>query len=101
MFKCALQEVAPLATYFHCGGHCLNLVISHTCNFPEVRNVPDRLKHCYRFFLDSPKRNRLLEEGLQKNIQQVTQRKALLDLCRTRWGEHHPPYQNFYPAIVS
>ena len=26
-----IQEVAPLATYIHCSGHCLNLVISHSC----------------------------------------------------------------------
>ena len=82
------------------GGHCLNLNISHTSNLPELHSVLDRLKHCYRFFLDSPKRNGLLEEVVKKHIQQVTQRKALLDLCRTRWAERHSAHQHFYQAFV-
>ena len=36
-----IKEKSPLATYVHCSGHCLNLVISHSCALPEVRNMLD------------------------------------------------------------
>ena len=34
-----IREKSPFATYIHCSGHCLNLVIAHSCALPEVRNV--------------------------------------------------------------
>ena len=51
-----ISEVTPQATYVHCSGHCLNLVISKSCSVPDIRHVLDRLQHCSRFFLNSPKR---------------------------------------------
>ena len=41
-----IREKSPFATYIHCNGHCLNLVITHYCALPEVRNVQvlDKLK---------------------------------------------------------
>ena len=56
-----IKKEAPLATYVHCNGHCLNLVNSKSCALPQVRNVIERLKNCCRFFLKSPKRSDLLE----------------------------------------
>ena len=56
-----IKKEAPLATYVHCNGHCLNLVISKSCALPQVGNVIERLKNCCRFFLRSPKRSGLLE----------------------------------------
>ena len=38
-----IQQAAPLATYVHCSGHCLNLVISKSCSLPDIHNVMDRL----------------------------------------------------------
>ena len=48
-----IKKEAPLATYVHCNGHCLNLVISKSCALPQVRNVIERLKNSCRFFLKS------------------------------------------------
>lgn len=45
-----IRDHSPLATYIHCSGHCLNLVISSSCTLPEVRNVLNRLQQCCRFF---------------------------------------------------
>jgi len=56
-----IKKEAPLATYVHCNGHCLNLVISKSCSLPQVRNVLDRMQSCCRFFLNSPKQSGLLE----------------------------------------
>ena len=45
-----IRELAPLATYVHCGGHCLNLVIVKSCSLPDIRYIPDWLEYCCRFF---------------------------------------------------
>ncbi|XP_041362805.1 52 kDa repressor of the inhibitor of the protein kinase-like [Gigantopelta aegis] len=91
-----IREHAPLATYVHCSGHCLNLVISHACNIPEVRNMIDKLKNCCLFFRNSPKRNELLELITAIKVENQTRRKTLIDLCRTRWAERQNAYQHFY-----
>ena len=51
-----IRERSPKAVYVHCSGHCLNLVISHSCALPQIRNVIDKLKRCCLYFLESPKR---------------------------------------------
>ena len=95
-----IKKEAPLATYIHCNGHCLNLVISKSCALPQVRNVLERMKSCCRFFLKSPKRSGLLELIVKHNVMNEAKRKPLLDLCKTRWAERHTAYQNFYQAFV-
>ena len=51
-----IREQSPNAVYVHCSGHCLNLVISHSCALPNIRNAIDKLKQCSLYFLGSPKR---------------------------------------------
>ena len=51
-----IRQLAPKAVYMHCAGHCLNLVIAHSCSIPSIRNMIDKLKKCNWFFLGSPKR---------------------------------------------
>ena len=91
-----IKQISPLATYIHCSSHQLNLVISHSCALPEVRNVVDRLRNCCHFFLASSKQNGLLEHIVSSNVQHKGTQKALLDLCKTRWAERHTSYQHFY-----
>ena len=93
-----IKEVAPLATYIHCSGHCLNLVISKSCSLPQIRNVYDRMQS--HFFLNSLKRIGLLELIIKHNITDDTKRKPLLDLCKTRWAEWQNAYQHFHQAYV-
>ena len=93
-----IQQSAPLAAYVHCSGHCLNLVISKSYSLPDIRNVMDRLQHCCRYFLNSPKRSGILELIVNQNIPDSSGRKPLLDLCRTRWAECHIAYQHFYQS---
>ena len=38
-----IKRISPLVVYTHCSGHCLNLVISHSCTVPSVQNVLDRM----------------------------------------------------------
>ena len=87
-----IKDISPLATYSHCSIHQLNLVISHSCVLPEVRNVIDRLQHCCRFFLASPKRNGLFELIVSNKTVEKSNRKVLLHLCKTRWAERHTSF---------
>jgi len=59
------------------------------------------LTSCW-FFQLSPKRNGLLELIVYTRATNVhvTKQKALLDLCKTRWPEHHNTYQHFYQAYT-
>ena len=95
-----IKEEAPLATYVHCSGHYLNLVINKSCSLSEVRNVIDRIQDCCRYFLNSPRRRGALEVVVKRNVTDELKRKPLLDLCKTRWAELHSAYQHFYEAIV-
>ena len=94
-----VREKAPLAVYTHCAGHCLNLVIGHSCSLPIVRNVLDKMKATCLFFLNSPKRSKLLLEVVTKGVAESTKRKPLLDLCKTRWAARHSAYQHFYQCF--
>ena len=94
-----ILQVAPLASYIHCSGHCLNLVITKSCAVPDIRYVLDRLKYCCKFFINSPKRSGLLEQVVSANVPDAEKRKPLLDLCKTRWAERHVAYQRFYQGL--
>ena len=78
------KMVSPLAVYTHCSGHCLNLVISHSCTLPSIRNVLDQMTSVCLFFLNSQKRNELLIEIVTKNVHQDNRRKALIDQIGTK-----------------
>ena len=47
-----IRQQSPLATHTHCSGHCLNLVINHSCSLPVVRNVLGQLKRICLYFLN-------------------------------------------------
>ena len=88
-----VREKAALAFYTHCAGHCLNLVIVHSCALSAIHNVIDKFKASCLFFLNSPKRNKHLLEFV---ITEVTKCSPLLDLCKTRWTIRYTAYQHFY-----
>ena len=71
-----IRDLAPHATYIHCHSHSLNLVITHTCSLPDIRNIVDKLQHCCHFFLNSPKRSGALEVVVTANVDD-SQRKSL------------------------
>ena len=56
-----ITKEALLATYVHCNGHCLNLVISKSCALPQVHNVIDHMRNRCRYFLNSPKSRRTFQ----------------------------------------
>ena len=96
-----MKEFSPQAAYVHCNSHVLNLVIAKTCSLVEVRGVIDKLKSVCLFFFGSPKREGLLEAIVSKNLAgdgKERKRKALIDLCKTRWAARHDAYRHFYQA---
>ena len=93
-----IRQHSPLGHYTHCSGHCLNLVICHSCSLPIVRSVIDKMKATCLFFLNSPKRNGLLCEIVSSNVVKMSRRKPLINLCKTRWAERYSAYQHFYQS---
>ena len=51
------------------------------------------------FFLVSPKREGLLCTIVKENVQSNDRRKALIDLCRTRWSARHDAYKHFFQSF--
>ena len=52
------------------------------------------------FFQNCPKRNGLLVNIMETEIQHTGKRKPLIDLCRTRWAERHEAYTHFYNSYL-
>ena len=98
--QACIKQEASLAMYVHCNGYSLNLVISKSCNLPQVRNVLDRMQSFSKLFLYSPKRMGILELIIRQNEVEETRRISLLDVCKTRWAELQSANQHFYQAHV-
>ena len=71
-----------MALYFHCASHCLSLCVVNECGLSCVKNMMSSLKELSLFFFLSPKRQRKLEEVIEKT-QADARKKKLVDLCRT------------------
>lgn len=97
-----IRQVAPLALYTHCSGHCLNLVIAHSCQIPAIRNMLDKMTQIFLFFRNSAKREALLQNVVQTGNPEhdSSKRSPLLNLCKTRWVERHIAYRHFYQAYT-
>ena len=95
-----IRQDAPKAVYTHCSGHCLNLVIAHSCRLPVVSNTLDKMKATVMFFTNSPKREHLLAEVATKGGHPLGLRKPLIDVCRTRWAARHDAYSHFYSSFI-
>ena len=60
----------------------------------------DKLKTVCLSFQNSPKRNGLLVNIMEIEIQHTGKRKPLIDLCRIRWAERHEAYTHFYNSCL-
>ena len=79
-----IRQYSPFATFIHCSGHSLNLVISSACSETERRTVIDKINRC------CPKRTRYFENFFQNNFNtESSKRKPFLDLYTTRWAARH------------
>ena len=82
--KSIVQQEAPLALYFHCAAHCLNLAVVSACKIQSFKNAESYVGEIARFFNYSAKRQRALDKAIEVCTATAKARK-LKDACRTRW----------------
>ena len=99
-----IQIIYPLAIYFHCCSHKLNLcVASGAKNLQVVQNMMDHVREISDFFTNSVPRTQYLTHVLKRDLPDASRQK-LIDVCRTRWVERLDGFDIFveyYAAIVT
>lgn len=80
-----IKKDYPMAKYFHCSSHKLNLCVVKCCSLAKVRNMMDTLGEITRYFNYSPKREGLLIYTIKEICDNHQTNKKLLDVCQTRW----------------
>lgn len=84
-----INDVYPMAHFFHCASHRLNLVINDLNSVTEVRNCIGKIKETIIFFRDNAVRKNIIGgSGLTK-------------LCETRFVEKHKSVRQFYERFVT
>jgi hypothetical protein len=87
-----ISEKYPKAQFIHCAAHTLNLVLSHSCEIPMIRNCIGTIKTVINFFRQSA-----LRDGLLKDVADSAgaTHSNLVSLCETRWTEKHLAVERF------
>ena len=82
-----IKRKYPLALYFHCASHKLNLSVAGACNsICSVKKMMDCIKKCTDIFHFSPKKQLKLSENFL-DVHPAEMHTKLKDVCRTRWLE--------------
>ena len=79
-----IRKEYPMASYFHCAAHKLNLCVVKTCSNTIIRNTMDTIGELSRFFSFSPKRQQLLKTKINE-LNPNSNKQKLQDICVTRW----------------
>ena len=99
------EIVGDHATYVHCYGHVLNLVICDSLKNNRVAdNIFGTLQKLYAFIERSPARHHVYTECLEKHCAGVTGRQLLQTLCNTRWSARADNLEvvaNCFMAIIA
>ena len=74
----------PKALYTHCSSHRLNLAVVASCSLQQVRNVMQQIKEITYFINGSVRRTKCLQKNIELHAPK-SNRKKLVDVCRTRW----------------
>ncbi|XP_031341628.1 zinc finger MYM-type protein 1-like [Photinus pyralis] len=82
-----ISESFPMANFFHCASHRLNLVINDLNAVPQIRNTVATVKEVTKFFRENSQR-RAVVGSLQK-------------LCETRWSEKYKSIRKFHAKFVN
>ena len=82
--KTIIQESAPLAQYFQCASHRLNLAVVSACRIPALGNAESYIGEIAQFINFSAKRQRLLERAIDK--QEATPRAMKLKDVQNTMG---------------
>ena len=89
-----IQKVYPMALYFHCAAHALNLCVVAACSVQSIRNMHGTLQEISLFYNSSPKRQGELEKQIKSKTDST--RLKLLNLCKTDWVARITAYETFY-----
>ena len=98
-----IQKVSPLAHYFHCAVHALNLSTSRINEVDVIRNALGTMETVVSFLTDGAKREDLVHAAQREKLGDGERRK-LLKLCQTRFVERHVAVERFWeqlPAVCS
>lgn len=96
--KSIVQQAAPLAMYYHCAAHHLNLAVVAACKVQALKNAESYVGEIARFFKFSPKRQRLLDKAID-SFDSTLKANKLKDACRTRWVERIDSYVVFLELL--
>ena len=94
-----IKKDAPNAPFLQCSSHCLNLVITKSCQIQDIRACIDKSESLCFDFRVSAKKSNLLQAVFEHNVKNPHKRKPLIDMCRTRWVVRHTAYQQFFQAF--
>ena len=62
--KSIVQQEAPLAMYYHCAAHHLNLAVVSACSIQAFKNAKSYVGEIARFFNFSAKRQHMLDVAI-------------------------------------
>ena len=89
---------APLADYFHCSAHAMNLAASMMNRVEVIRNPLWVIESVVVFVTDSAKREELLRFTQTTELGEGN-RKKLIKLCQTRFVERHVAVERFWDQL--
>ncbi|KAF0294833.1 repressor of the inhibitor of the protein kinase [Amphibalanus amphitrite] len=89
---------SPLAHYFHCAVHALNLATSQLTKVDIIRNALGSLETVVTFLTGGAKREELLRTA-QKEALGDGEKRKLLKLCQTRFVERHVAVERFWEEL--
>lgn len=92
-------SVAPLAYYFHCAVHALNLSTSLINKVAIIRNALGAMERAVAFVTDGAKREELYRHTETDELESG-QRRKLLKLCQTRFVERHTSVVRFWEELA-
>ena len=90
-----IRQQSPMAVYFHCAAHRLNLAVVSACKIQAFRNVESYIGEIARFFAFSAKRQRLFDRVVDTTLPKAKAQK-LKDACQTRWIQRIDSYTVFW-----
>lgn len=108
-----IQGAAPLADYFHCCMHALNLSASQVSNVIAMRHCMDEITEMVSFYKYAKRNSHLIEVIKRFNLQSDevggdalpgVKRQQLVKLCQTRFTERHEAIlvaRQLLPCVVT
>ena len=93
-----IKESAPLALYFHCTVHALNLSTSRINSVECIRNTLGTMETIIVFVTDGAKRESLFKTVQEENN---SSKHKLKKICHTRFVERHVAVERFCNEIGS